>query len=391
MAVAVLALIEARQFPRLSLDAPLAALLPACADPRNALGGATLRRLLSMSSAALDNRLNAVRARQLHRRGAPTDHVGWPPLCDELGLAALDCAEQFVCPSYDPDDAPSRAAHPRTRGHVVPLRGLDAGPLADLTCEDAHAACGEHAARGMCRRNPRYMRWFCPRACRAGGGCGCGADGAGDAAGGACARSRDRPRYYAYELDEPAPRLTHNTQHSCVYDNYGYTLVEAAVQKVTGRPMLHWVDRFVYGPMGMAEARACAAPPGRAPAARRGRCYDVPGTINATLRGAGWPEWRGGPASGAWISNALHASAEELAGLVEMLLGNGTFRGRLILSPQSVDAIFTAEYTPTSPLGTCMTNHEFGLGVGYCRCRGRGWGALVGGRQGLPWGCIGLV
>jgi hypothetical protein len=63
------------------------------ADPKSAHPD-----LLSMNSKHMDNRLNALRVKQRNRTD---DTLGFPPLCDELGLAPVECVEQMVCPLYE--------------------------------------------------------------------------------------------------------------------------------------------------------------------------------------------------------------------------------------------------------------------------------------------------
>ena len=166
-----------------------------------------------MRTRGLDNRLNAA----WQARKQMSDHAGFPPACDELGLGAEACVARLVCPAYANRTLESAALPEALRV-----------PIVATPCEDASAHCGQWAKIGECKANPGFMRESCARAC---GECKAGTvltpEDLGRAAWWAAAD--------ANATKQGGIRLMKALK--CKYDNYGYVLVDGIVERVTGRPV----------------------------------------------------------------------------------------------------------------------------------------------------------
>ena len=234
-----------------------------------------------MRTQGLDNRLNAAAARK-----QMSDHAGFPPACDELGLGAEACVAQLVCLAYAN----------RTLESVMLLRV----PIVATPCEDASAHCGQWAKIGECKANPGFMRESCARAC-------------GECKAGTVLTPEDLGRaawWAAADANATKPggiRLIKALK--CKYDNYGYVLVDGMVERVTGRPLWRHALELIAAPLGMRDMLRCAKPPPRrggaaaagdgaaaeVEAARAG-CYALP-PFRRRRSHRQWQETAGGPTS----------------------------------------------------------------------------------------------
>ena len=377
-AAAFLALVNTNDHPRLALSTRLGDIFPECATAGHVLAGATVAEALAMRTQGLDNRLNAA----WQARKQMSDHAGFPPACDELGLGAEACVAQLVCPAY--------ANHMLER---VMLLGV---PIVATPCEDASAHCGQWAKKGECKANPGFMRESCARAC---GECKAGTvltpEDLGRAAWWAAAD--------ANATKQGGIRLMKALK--CKYDNYGYVLVDGIVERVTGRPLWRHALELIAAPLGMRDMLRCAKPAAERAAAAaaagdgaaaeveaaRAGCYALPPNPEATLATEEWQETAGGPTSLSWGCNSLVGSARDLA-LFLAMLANGGRRGDTRVLRESDVRLLVSEVNDDG--SECQGMDTFGFGLGHCafpdeprsRCAAPGWygwGSTHGSRAAL--------
>jgi CubicO group peptidase (beta-lactamase class C family) len=342
--VALLALIETGRYMRLSLDARVGDFF-GCGQ----LNAVRIRELLSMQ--ALDNRLRTFRKAQTdtaERSGAfaaPSDHVGFPHICELKRLSVLECVTQAICPAY--------------RADVSVKQAVDSTQCLNL---DATFTVPGDATDQQTNR----------------------------AASGAA----------AYAL--PA---------SWVYDNYGYTLVDAIVQQETGRDLKHWMRVLVFEPLDMNVTLACLYPEERGASSeygayrswvnvartlRRHKVHSLVHNVRAhrrtrsRVRWEGPPsattmqpsEWPGGFLGPSWISVSLLSTPYEFTRFMLMLLNRGTLGGRRILSEAHVHEMMRAQ----NPKRVWTTLGFFGLGVMHDnrhRWGVHGWASAYGARSSM--------
>ncbi len=145
------------------------------------------------------------------------------------------------------------------------------------------------------------------------------------------------------------------------YHNLGPVITAHLVEKISGRPYEEFVRENLFEPLRMTRASYFLTP------AVVTRLADT-----TAYEHIGWH----------WPSGALNTSAGELAALVRMLLNRGTYEGRRLLSPESVERF----ETPTSTLAA----RKLGVGLGHAvnnwttRFRGvryHGHGGLITGYE----------
>jgi CubicO group peptidase (beta-lactamase class C family) len=137
------------------------------------------------------------------------------------------------------------------------------------------------------------------------------------------------------------------------YHNLGPVITAYLIEKITGQQYEDFVQENLLDPLGMADASYFASP--------------------AVMHRLAWPPRHGGAAGagatsdtlvyehigGFWPSGGLSTSARELTALVRMLLDRGTYDGRQLLSPESVQRF----ETPTSTLAARKLGIRLGHGV----------------------------
>lgn len=350
--MASLAVLKLKELGRFDIEAPHGF----CSGVPH-IFNATITDLLSMNAHGLDGMANAFRVKQ-NRNNNPHDTLGFPPVCDDLVLNPLSCVESFLCPFYEKQREALNMA-----GVVNGKQEIDSIP--DVTCggsqQQETKRCARMKARGYCKTRPVMMV--------VDEGCVCNE---------ACDKA-DLP------LQQPGERWVYSFNNkqvekqrtqACVYDNYAYTVVDAAVYKQTGRFLEHWVRELVFKPLGMStslecdEREVCSA-----------QCLAPPTTNEEWFLGK-FQQWRGGSMTKNWIGNAFFGSARDMHKLLQMLLNNGTdvHTGNQVFTKQSIDFLFgTREFKGQRPFGHCMGAQEFGWGVGFCRGRERenSWGGLL--------------
>jgi CubicO group peptidase (beta-lactamase class C family) len=354
---AVLKLIEMRMLA--SLDMQVGQSLDMDCGVANS---ATLKELLSMSSLAMDNRINAMRIAQLYRRRRnsmttadiqqqqqPIDFLGFPPVCDELGWEVPDCVERFICPLLRNDAI----------ALVIAEFGDQQQPV-DVTCgrsKEEYEQCLHMArSRDLCLSDNAGACMF---ACLPAGEITCRDDGT---------HLPHGKEAYHWDYDVATARVTKRVRRGIVYDNNGYTLVDAVVLKHTGHDLTYWVHELVFKPLRMNDALTCASTRLRQSCPAGVACYGPVDSVEKVLHGStDWPLWRGGPLTKTWVSNAFFASASDLSNFVAMLLRNGTNdKGEEVLQKQSVDLIFYPHLNCNHVMDFCLGVHRFGFGAGSC-------------------------
>lgn len=120
------------------------------------------------------------------------------------------------------------------------------------------------------------------------------------------------------------------------YSNYHYALAGAVIERLTGTRYEQYMADRVFGPLAMVRTTAFQPPPS---------------SLNIDLaRGYGWREGRQAalPARLTYASpsGGVTTTASDMARLMLALLGDGSVDGQRILSPESVKAMLTPQYTP---------------------------------------------
>jgi CubicO group peptidase (beta-lactamase class C family) len=118
------------------------------------------------------------------------------------------------------------------------------------------------------------------------------------------------------------------------YSNYGIALVGYIVQRVSGEAFAEYVQRHIFGPLGMVHSTFVQPLPAGMMASKGYLTTDKPDT--------GFEGVTESPAGG------LSSTAADMAVFGQMLLGNGTYNGVQILRPASVATLFTPQFTPAA-------------------------------------------
>lgn len=349
--------------------------------------------LLSMSATYMDDRLNAARVKQRNDQNLPTDFLGWPPLCDELGYEnAIECASKFICPFYR-QEKPAYEAVGIMDNFDVPERYVCAPPEnATLT-----TSCASYAKEGACTFAPRYMYDACPTFCSLFKNNVCDSDREACvkiAREGLCKEgdnakkckyscklgNETHPVRFEYHYDETKNEVYKSKWYgNMIYDNYGYTLLDAAVTHKTGKSMLDWSLELVLKPLKMYGVIKCTFEEShqgvnecKANDAEnefeKYTCYYPPKTIFESKFGKKWEPFPKGRAnSKTWISNAYFGSARDVSNLILMLANKGvSAEGERILSENALAEMFTKKWNTPPPYGNLLAFQSFSLGIGHC-------------------------
>jgi CubicO group peptidase (beta-lactamase class C family) len=126
-----------------------------------------------------------------------------------------------------------------------------------------------------------------------------------------------------------------------IYSNLGVTLAGLALERASGRPYEELVTHELLRPAGMRTAYFTGGPE---PEPVLLPMHDGPRGLGAIERAASYrnrearvsPEFRMAPAGG------LHASVLDLAAFAQLLLAQGRVGNTSLLSPEQVEAMFTA-------------------------------------------------
>lgn len=138
------------------------------------------------------------------------------------------------------------------------------------------------------------------------------------------------------------------------YHDRGPTLAAYLVEKLTGRSYDDFVAEEIFGPLGMERSSFFRT-------AEVGRRLAEPPASRDSGKAA-YAHYR------LWPSGSLNTSARELSRFVRMLLYRGTFRGRRLLRPESVERM----ETPAATLAARKAGAERGHGVNMFTTNYRG-------------------
>lgn len=116
------------------------------------------------------------------------------------------------------------------------------------------------------------------------------------------------------------------------YDTYGVTLAGHLVEQVSGTDYASYLRENIFAPLGMSRSGIDVPPALREDAAVG---YGFAGEWEAMP----WEYMNTAPAS------SVNATVTDMAHLAIMLLGDGEFEGRRVLSRQSVDAMLSRQFT----------------------------------------------
>ncbi len=143
-------------------------------------------------------------------------------------------------------------------------------------------------------------------------------------------------------------RLKHTPGYMNVYCNDGFTLVELAVQAVTGIPFTRFVEEEIFKPLGMARSRYATSPFAEGSFARA--YHDNTGLPmeNTNLYGAG----------------GIVSTPEDLVRFMTMISNRGTVNGTTLISEASIKAM---EENQTSDTFRVVDTDSlaFGMGLGW--------------------------
>jgi len=116
------------------------------------------------------------------------------------------------------------------------------------------------------------------------------------------------------------------------YSNYGIALVGYIVQRVSGEPFAEYVQRHIFGPLGMVHSTFEQPLPARMVATK--------GYLTTNKPDTGFEGVTESPAGG------LSSTAADMAIFGQMLLGQGSYKGVKVLEPSSVATLFTPQFAP---------------------------------------------
>ena len=140
-------------------------------------------------------------------------------------------------------------------------------------------------------------------------------------------------------------RLKHVPGEMSVYCNDGFTLVELLVQTVTGQTYPQFVTQNILLPLGMTRSRYATEP------------FEAggfaPGYDGNTQLPQEFPNIYG--------SGGLYSTPSEMASLARMLLNQGVFEGKQLLSTSSI-AEMARNQTTAQPLQPVVMTDGYGLG-----------------------------
>ena len=140
-------------------------------------------------------------------------------------------------------------------------------------------------------------------------------------------------------------RLKHAPGEMSVYCNDGFTLVELLVQTVTGQTYPQFITQNILLPLGMTRSRFATEPfaPGSF----------APGYDSDMQLPQEFPNIHG--------SGGLYSTPTEMASLARMLLNQGVFNGKQLLSTSAI-AEMARNQTSTQPLQPVVVTDGYGLG-----------------------------
>jgi CubicO group peptidase (beta-lactamase class C family) len=155
-----------------------------------------------------------------------------------------------------------------------------------------------------------------------------------------------------------------------IYSPFGYRLLGDIVRRVSGRPFWQFVRERIFEPLGMRDS-AFVLPP----ELRGRRVYRAPGMPGTRVMS---PYFRGLDSTEQdevdWGNNGCTSTARDLAVFGQMLLNNGSYGGRQILSRASVAAMTRDQSSAGTPqivprisatTGERIDMEQTGGGYGY--------------------------
>ena len=157
---------------------------------------------------------------------------------------------------------------------------------------------------------------------------------------------RPYPGYAAQVMQTlSTSRLKHLPGEMSVYCNDGFTMVEPLIEALTGKAYAQFVADEILSPLGMSRSRFALAPfpPGS---------Y-APGYAGDTKLAQEFMN--------AYASGGLNSTPSDMARLAMMLLNDGQWQGRRILSASAVREM-AGKQTATEPLQPVVMADGFGLG-----------------------------
>jgi CubicO group peptidase (beta-lactamase class C family) len=273
-------------------------------------------------------------------------------------LDPSECFDQVICPIYKGDESAFK------RFFGIDKSEFESAP--DMTCgpfkPEERKACMEYATkRNFCTLKPHIMRDKCFFACSY-TPCEKTIDTVG-------AHTITKDIRWEYRYNEELKQII-KTESGFVYDNFGYTILDAIIYRKTNKFLAQWVKELVFDPLGMKGSSRCLkdlSTESLEPGEEDFECLTPPATVLEWHKGDVRP-WTRGQMTQGWVSNTFFASTEDLRRFLGMLLRNGTKldSDERLLTEASINSIFTPRYIAKRPLGTAVGMQAYGLGVGYC-------------------------
>ncbi len=152
-----------------------------------------------------------------------------------------------------------------------------------------------------------------------------------------------------------ATEVSYEKNTKIVYSDVGYILLGFIVEAVTGKPLNEAAKELVFDPLEMydttynpVDAKRCAPTEDR---------DDI--VCHGVVRGKVHDErayWLGGVAGHA----GLFSTVKDISHFIEMVLNNGVYKGKMFLSPASIDLMFTPQVKEAK--GVSLDTNQRGLG-----------------------------
>lgn len=149
------------------------------------------------------------------------------------------------------------------------------------------------------------------------------------------------------EVVEPWPRLDVQWKpgYYTSYHDRGPTITAYLVEKITSQDFGEFVREEIFGPLGMKQSGYFRTEAIAGHLAKPATSHEAGSAAYAHYK--------------LWPSSSLNSSAGEFSAFVKMLLERGTFKGNLLLRPESVERI----ETPASTLAARKAGAALGHGI----------------------------
>jgi CubicO group peptidase (beta-lactamase class C family) len=160
--------------------------------------------------------------------------------------------------------------------------------------------------------------------------------------------------------------LAHRPGEAMQYCGLNFDLLGDLVRRASGQPIEAFAEERLFGPMGMNGASYVLPEAHRARKVRRAEGVIGSAFQSRFMAGIDSERFEGQP----WGARGMHANARDLAVFAQLLLNNGIYDGRRILSRASVGAMRRNQVPPGIPVvwelaGPTGEPVDLAMGGGY--------------------------